>query len=120
MTEHGTEKSSSLGGGGAKQRRAPRRFDDTFKRMVVDQVERGRSSASVARSYELDPKLLRKWRREFGRQPHPTVGSVSQSPPTEPVAESLALMEARRYIREIEEERDILKKALGVFSRHQR
>ena len=120
MTEKQSENPSSLGVGGVKQRRVARRFDETFKRMVVDQVARGRTSASVARSYELDPKMLRKWRREFGSQPHQTGGSVSQLAPTEPVVESLAMMEMRRRFREVEEERDILKKALGVFSRHQR
>jgi transposase len=105
---------------GSTSRRQRRQFDETFKRMVVGQIERGQTSASIARSYELDPKMLRTWRREFGRQPHGAVGVVSAAAIMEPVGESLALMEARRHLREVEEERDILKKALGVFSRHQR
>jgi hypothetical protein len=36
------------------------------------------------------------------------------------VAESLAMMEMRKRLRDVEEENDILKKALGVFSRRQR
>ena len=87
---------------------------------MVEQVERlGRSQSSVARSYELDPKMLRRWLREYGSQQRvrgqgsdPVTGAV--------VAESLAMMEMRKRLRDTEEENDILKKALGVFSRRQR
>jgi len=88
--------------------------------MLVDQVDRGRTLASVARSYELDPKILRKWRRAYGTGATVGGGSASPAAPLEPVAESLAMMELRKHLRDVEEERDILKKALGVFSRHQR
>jgi len=101
--------------------RIRRQFDEPFKRMVVEQVERlGRSQGSVARSYQLDPKMLRRWLRTYGSQPR-RHRAVDVDPVTgEVVAESFALLELRKRLRDVEEERDILKKALGVFSRHQR
>ena len=102
-------------------RRTRRQFDEPFKRTVVEQVERlGRSQSSVARSYELDPKVLRRWLREYGSQHR--VGGTGVSDPVSGaiVAESVAMMEMRKRLRNAEEENDILKKALGVFSRHPR
>jgi len=102
-------------------RRARRQFDEPFKRTVVEQVERlGRSQSSVARSYELDPKVLRRWLREYGSQQWVRGQGGTDPVSGEIVAESIAMMEMRKRLRNAEEENDILKKALGVFSRHQR
>ncbi len=102
-------------------RRARRQFDEPFKRTVVEQVERlGRSQSSVARGYELDPKMLRRWLREYGSQQR-VGGSRGSDPMTGAVVtESIAMLEMRKHLRDVEEENEILKKALGVFSRHQR
>jgi transposase len=120
MTARESEKNQSSEGASAGKRRVRRQFDEAFKRTLVDQVARGRSQASVARSYELDPKMLRRWLREYGTQP--LRGGPSSVDPLagDVVAESLAMLEMRKRLRDVEEERDILKKALGVFSRHQR
>jgi transposase len=102
-------------------RRVRRQFDEPFKRTVVEQVERlGRSQSSVARSYELDPKVLRRWLREYGSQQRIRGMGVTDPVSGAVVAESVAMMEMRKRLRDVEEENDILKKALGVFSRHQR
>jgi transposase len=102
-------------------RRARRHFDEPFKRTVVEQVERlGRSRSSVARSYELDPKVLRRWLLEYGSQQGVHGHGVSDAVSGSVVSESIAMMEMRKRLRDAEEENDILKKALGVFSRRQR
>lgn len=102
-------------------RRVRRQFDEPFKRTVVEQVERlGRSQSSVARSYELDPKMLRRWLLEYG-SPQRIRGMGGSDPITGAVvAESVAMMEMRKRLRDVEEENDILKKALGVVSRRPR
>ncbi len=52
-------------------RRVRRQFDEPFKRAVVEQVEcLGRSRSSVARNFELDPKVLRRWLREYANPQH--------------------------------------------------
>jgi transposase len=122
MTRKTSEMDRSQGVASIAARRVRRQFDEPFKRTVVEQVERlGRSQSSVARSYELDPKMLRRWLREYGN-PQRVRGLMSTDPVTggAVVAESLAMMEMRKRLRDVEEENDILKKALGVFSRRQR
>jgi transposase-like protein len=69
MTSKQSEIDHSQGVATGAARRVRRQFDEPFKRTVVEQVERlGRSRSSVARSYELDPKMLRRWLLEYGSQ----------------------------------------------------
>ena len=119
-----SKKSEKIQVGGSRSdavHRVRRQFDETFKRTVVEQVERlGRRQSSVARSYQLDPKMLRRWVREYGSQPRMQRATAVDPLTGEVVAESFAMLELRKRLRDVEEERDILKKALGVFSRHPR
>ena len=86
-----------------------RRFSDEFKREAVRLAFEGsRSTAEVARELDIRPDLLRRWRRKFeGREP------VELS---EVERENRRL---RRDLRQTQEERDILKKALAIFSDRQ-
>jgi transposase len=87
-----------------------REFSKEFKREAVRLAyESGRRLADVARELELRPDMIRRWRREFG-------GGAKG-------AESAAEQEVRRLQRElslVREERDILKKALAIFSDRRR
>jgi|WetSurMetagenome_2_1015567.scaffolds.fasta_scaffold1387279_1 transposase len=93
--------------------RSPRRYDETFKQEAVRLVkEGGKSCASVERDLGMAPGLLYKWVRLFEKNPkHPFPGKGHLSPQDE---------EMRRLRRENEilrEERDILKKAVAIFSK---
>ena len=95
-----------------QSRRARRTFTREFKVEAVRLVtEGGHSLSSVARDLGLDPKLLRGWRRELaeeGMEAFPGKGHLK--PEQEQV---------RRLLRENErlrQEREILKKALAIFS----
>lgn len=87
-----------------------REFSKEFKREAVRLAyESGRRLADVARELELRPDMIRRWRREFG-------GGTGR-------AGSAAEQEVRRLQRElslVREERDILKKALAIFSDRRR
>jgi len=87
-----------------------REFSKEFKREAVRLAyESGRRLADVARELELRPDMIRRWRREFG-------GAAKG-------AGSAAEQEVRRLQRElslVREERDILKKALAIFSDRRR
>ena len=87
-----------------------REFSKEFKREAVRLAyESGRRLADVARELELRPDMIRRWRRELG-------GGVGS-------AGSAAEQEVRRLQRElslVREERDILKKALAIFSDRRR
>lgn len=87
-----------------------REFSKEFKREAVRLAyESGRRLVDVARELELRPDMIRRWRRELG-------GGAGG-------AGSAAEQEVRRLQRElslVREERDILKKALAIFSDRRR
>ena len=92
-----------------------RTFTKEFKLEAVQLVRTsGKSQSQVARELGIADSTLHHWCKEFadhGQQAF--VGSGHQTPQEE---------ELRRLKRELEvtrQERDILKKALAIFSRHQ-
>ena len=92
-----------------------RTFTKEFKLEAVQLVQRsGKSQAQVARELGIADSTLHHWCKQFADQGHQAfVGSGHQTPQEE---------ELRRLKRELEvtrQERDILKKALAIFSRQQ-
>src|SRR5690606_20965129 len=89
-----------------------RKFDDSFKIMAVDlSVVRG-SVAEVARELDLDPSLLSKWRRN----PRYNGNKVlPDNPKISPEEQELRIL--RKRLKDAELERDILKKAIAIFSK---
>ena len=95
---------------GAKRRK----YDASFREEVVRMVLSGRPVTEVAQSLGIGENLIYKWKSR-------SMTSSSQQPATvgkenSPVSsqDQQALL---RRIRELEQERDILKKALAIFSR---
>lgn len=86
-----------------------RRFDRDFKVSAVKMVtEGGHKVTEVARSLGIDPNQLYLWKKTFGDQgdkAFPGKGHLTE------------LAALRRQLREVEMERDILKKAVGIFSK---
>jgi len=79
-----------------------RKYDEEFKREAVKKIHDGQSVASVARELGCAESLLHRWKRD----------AVESSSDAE--REVIAL---RRKLREVEMERDILKKAALIFGR---
>jgi transposase len=79
-----------------------RKYDDEFKREAVRKIHDGQSVASVARELGCAESLLHRWKRD----------ALDASSDSE--KEVIAL---RRKLREVEMERDILKKAALIFGR---
>jgi len=92
---------------------ARRRFDRQFKLDAVRMVEDGnRSATSVARDLGIHPNVLYLWRKQLLENPeHAFPGKGKLKPDDE------ELRRLRRELENVKEERDILKKALAVFSR---
>ena len=87
-----------------------RRYDEEFKREAVRLTyESGRTVAQVARDLGMDENNLWRWRRKFSSS-----GGEKKEPGESAEAEVKRL---RRELSRVTEERDILKKALAVFSR---
>ena len=88
-----------------------RKFSDEFKREAVRLAyESGRRLVDVAQELELRPDMIRRWRRKFSGGAQGAVGTIAEQ-------------EVRRLQRElslVREERDILKKALAIFSDRRR
>ena len=92
------------GGNGKK-----RRFDRDFKISAVKMVtEGGHKASEVARSLGIEANQLYLWKKKFGDQGEKAF--VGKGHLTE-------LAALRRKLREVEMERDILKKAVGIFSK---
>lgn len=91
-----------------------RRFDEQFKRDAVGLLsEKGRTLSQVARDLGIGVSLLRKWQEKFaanGASRAKSKGSVKS-------AEEIENEKLRRELARVTEEREILKKALAVFSR---
>ena len=91
------------------------RYTDEFKRDVLEMVASGeRSIPQLERDLGITPGLIYKWRDRY--QVEQSNGSLR------PSQERAAEAEIRRLKRElaiVKQERDILKKAIRVFSRDQ-
>lgn len=95
-----------------KERRV---FDQQFKQDAVRMfTEGGKKISEVSRDLGVGLTQLQRWRRQFagdGGKPKPggTAGTAS--------AESAETEKLRKELAQVKEEREILKKALAVFSR---
>jgi len=97
-------------------KRTRRKFTREFKREAVHLViENGRSLASVARDLDIHSNLLHRWKREYldhEDESYPGKGNLY------PKDEEIRRL--KRELTDVKEERDILKKAIAVFSKHPR
>ena len=79
-----------------------RKYDEDFKRNALKMIENGQSVRSVAQALGEASGQLHKWKRIARQHTSPSEQEV------------LAL---RARLKQVEMERDILKKALSIFSR---
>jgi transposase len=87
--------------------RERRQFSDEFKREAVRLAyESGRRLSDVARELDVGTNLIRRWRRKFA--------GVEQG--RAPTTEQQEILRLQRRLSRVREERDILKKALAIFS----
>jgi transposase len=82
-----------------------RKYDENFKSEVL-KMTKSRSVAEVARSMGIGENLLYKWRSD----------EKSKETPSELEANG-EMEQLRKQLRQVEMERDILKKALVIFGR---
>ena len=79
-----------------------RKYDDEFKQQALKKVFDGQAVASVARELGISEGLLHNWKKQ-----RLTVGSDLER----------ENVELKKRLREVEMERDILKKAALIFGR---
>lgn len=96
------------------KKRERRSFDKAFKLMVVELHKSGKSSNEISRDLDISTDMVRRWIREYT-----TTGDSSFTGNGRPVItpEQREIAELKRALKEVEIERDILKKAVSIFSR---
>ena len=86
----------------AATKKSRHKYDEAFKEQALKMVENGQSVRSVAQGLGVAENLVHKWKK---------MRSLSRTSVDAEVAE------LRTRLRHVEAERDILKKALSIFSR---
>jgi transposase len=95
--------------GASGGRRTRRTFTEEFRREAVQMMLDGHSAASVAQRLGLaGPNLLYRWKRDQFERSGPVASSLDAR-----------VRELEVQLHRVERERDILKKALAIFSRHE-
>ncbi|MCU7649734.1 transposase [Pseudomonas piscis] len=88
-----------------------RRFPESFKREAVDQVLAGTPLRHVAETLGIAESLLGKWKCQYELQGDDVFpGNGKQR------GESAELRRLRQQLAQVTMERDVLKKALAIFS----
>jgi len=90
-----------------KKSKTRRRYDEPFKRKLLELHKNGRSISSLASSFDVSENILYRWRRKAEEEELSAATGVDVE----------ELKQLRKRVKELEEERDILKKALSIFSR---
>jgi transposase len=87
--------------------------NEAFRRQTVELLETsGKSVSELARELGIGEKSLYRWRKQYGRQ-------SSLSVVNEPDERDEEIKRLRRENEVLRQERDILKKAISIFSRSQ-
>jgi len=89
-----------------KTTRQYRIYDEEFKKNALSLLKAGRSAFSVAESLGISTSLLYRWKKTASDQASSSVKTQNEE-----------IKNLRKKLAEVEEERDILKKALSIFSR---
>ena len=88
-----------------------KKYSGEFKRDVLALVaEGGRGVAQLERDLDITPGLIYKWQQRYRVK-------AEAFQPSEERAEQAELRRLRRELEIVKQERDILKKAIQVFSR---
>jgi transposase len=92
------------------EKRTRRKYDADFRKEVIKMVESGRKVPDIAQSLGIGTNLIYQWLKR---------SKATSDSSGNPSAISFDTEKAAMYkrIKDLEMERDILKKALGIFSR---
>src|SRR5688572_4949660 len=93
-----------------------RKFNDTFRREALNHwLTSGKSAETIAQELGINANQLYAWRQRFA--PAAAGGRAAAGAKPATLAEAQALLEeALRENRHLREQRDILKKTLGILS----
>lgn len=99
-----------------EEKKERRTFDKEFKKEVVSLVtKKGRMVSGVARDLDIHPNVIHRWKREYLEGIEDAFPGKGYMKPEEE-----ELRKLKKRLTDVTEERDILKKALAIFSQHPR
>ncbi|CAA0152493.1 transposase DNA binding site ISRme3 [Tenacibaculum maritimum] len=87
------------------------KYDNDFKVMLVELLKSGRKAKSLSEEYGVNDGVIRRWKREYEAK------SGDFSKKRELSVEAQELKALKKELREVKLERDILKKAVSIFSK---
>ena len=92
---------------GKKQEKKRRSYDAAFKANILKMNADGRTVSSLSASFGVNENIIYRWKKLARKSEH-----------TSPSKDLSEVLELRKEVQSLREERDILKKALAIFSRH--
>lgn len=89
-------------------------YEVDFKLMIVNLLKSGQNVKQVSNDYGLNDSMIRRWRRESlsSKESFTGKGNISLSP------EQQEITKLKAELKETKLERDILKKAVSIFSKN--
>jgi transposase len=92
-------------------------YSKEFKRKAVELSNVRGNVAEIARELGINAEFIYRWRREIGINPQEAFGGNGKKQLTE---EQKEIARLKRALADAQMERDILKKAVGIFSANDR
>ncbi len=93
-----------------KKEQLRRKYDAEFKAEVLKMVSSGQAVAYVSQALGVSESLIYRWKQS-------TKGKENEAFPADSSPLTLENQQLKERVRQLETERDILKKALAIFSR---
>ena len=98
------------------ERQRPRRYTEEFKREALELLEKsGKSMSQIERELGIGSGQLWRWRRQYQLVEQDNQGKHLELSDLE--AARAEIRRLQRQLAETQEERDILKKTINIFSR---
>ena len=88
-----------------------KKYDNDFKVMIVELLKSGRTAKEISDEYSINDGIIRRWKREYEAKS----GDFSKKREVSIEEQELKLL--KKELREVRLERDILKKAVSIFSK---
>ena len=88
-----------------------KKHNNEFKVMIVELLKSGIKPKQLGEEYGLNPGMISRWKREF------SLRSGDFSKKKELSLEQQELKDLKKELRSVTMERDILKKAVSIFSK---
>ena len=85
-------------------------YEKEFKEMIVSLLNSGQSVKQVSMDYQLNDSMIRRWRREYNGNKESFTGKGIPSL----TSEEKEIQRLKKELAEVQMERDILKKAVGI------